>query len=249
MKRLLMLASTAVMMLYLTGTASASTAACGSLQVSTNQCDNLLTNGDFEDDVEIVSSNFSPATGPFNIWLGEGVLATGGFAEIVAIADPADFPSSARLMQGVDLSPGEIPPGTPMQFSFDFLIFNVQGIPDIGQTSAYVIGLDDSDSPISVTAPTPLPGDILFALTSQDFPSIRNQFASAGTAHFSINQEYDALAVVFDAENLGIGIGDLGGIDNVVLSKAPVQAPEPGSLLLLGSAISAIVIARRKIQS
>lgn len=249
MKKIVLLASAAAMLFFSTGTASASSI----------MPDNLLTNGDFEDGIPIVNSDFRPSSGPFNIWLGSGdVIISGGgsagaTAAFRAVADPADFPEADRLVQGIDLNPGDIPPGTPMQLSFDFALFGAPpdvNAPETAKSEVFVLGLLDSDGPIKVS-PAPgdgfPPGDVIFSQDLLTLTSIRNDWVSGG-AGFIVNKEYNSIAVVFNAGDRGFLLGDLGDIDNVVLRKAPVQAPEPGGFFLIGTAISAIVIARRKIQ-
>lgn len=248
MKRLVLLASAAAMLFCSTGTSSASS-------ITT---DNLLINGDFEAGIPIVNSDFSPSSGPFNIWLGSGVNILGGAGDFSAAfeipADPANFPEADRLVQGINLNPDGILPGTHMQLGFDFRLLNSAppdvNAPETATSEVFVLGLLDSDGPIKVS-PAPgdgfPPGDVIFSQDLLTLTSIRNDWASGGGG-FLVDKEYDSIAVVFNAGDLGFLLGDLADIDNVVLRKTPVQAPEPGSLLLLGSAMSAIVIARRKIQ-
>ncbi|MBE7414609.1 MAG: hypothetical protein HS130_05000 [Deltaproteobacteria bacterium] len=251
MKRLLFFASAAAMMMLSTDAAYAVPS------------ENLLTNGDFQDGTPIAHSDFNPSTGPFNIWLGPGDVSiqengTGKsagdfFAAFELPADPTEL-GAARLVQGIDLNPGDIPPGTPLFLGFDF--FPVNGspaelnLPEIAKSELYVLGLNDSDGPVRVSPFTGdgfPPGDVIFSQNLLNLTSLRNQWVSAG-AGFPINQEYDFIAVVFNAEGLGSLRGDLAGVDNVSLRKN-VQAPEPGTFFLIGSAISAIIMARHRIKA
>lgn len=206
---------------------------------------NLLTNGDFQADGSTIQSNFNSSTGPFNQWLSQPAnwnivndgLGQGGVGDFYA----RHLQNTVRLFQGVNLAAGDLPAGTNMQLDFDFIYQS--GFTGITQSAVHVLGLEDSDGPISVFLfggdgfP---PGDVLFssALT----PPLAAGWTAFPTANFNLPQEYDSMAVVFTAGAFGSNTSGLRGIDNVNLHKVP----EPGTLALLGSTLVASGVFRRR---
>lgn len=206
---------------------------------------NLLTNGDFQADGSTVQSDFNSATGPYDIWLSQPAnwnivndgLGQGGAGDFYA----RHLQNTVRLFQGIDLAPGQLPAGTEMQLDFDFIYQS--GFTGITQSAVHVLGLEDSDGPITVflfAGDGFPPGDVLFssALT----PPLVSDWTAFPTANFTLGQEYDSLAVVFTAGAFGDNTTGLRGIDNVNLHKVP----EPATLALLGSTLVAGGVFRRR---
>lgn len=206
---------------------------------------NLLTNGDFQADGSTVQSDFNSSTGPYDTWLSQPAnwnivndgLGQDGAGDFYA----RHLQNTVRLFQGVDLAPGQLPAGTEMQLDFDFIYQS--GFTGITQSAVQVLGLEDSDGPISVflfAGDGYPPGDVLYsaALT----PPLADDWTAFPTANFTLSQEYDSIAVVFTAGAFGSNTSGLRGIDNVNLHKVP----EPGTLALLGSTLVAGGVFRRR---
>lgn len=206
---------------------------------------NLLTNGDFQANGSTVQSDFNSSTGPYGTWLSQPAnwnivndgLGQGGAGDFYA----RHLQNTVRLFQGVDLNPGDLPAGSELQLDFDFIYQS--GFTGITQSAVQVLGLNDSDGPISVFlfgGDGYPPGDVLYsaALT----PPLANGW-TAHTANFSVPNAYDSIAVVFTAGAFGDNTSGLRGIDNVDLHKVP----EPGTLFLLGSGLFATFVARRRL--
>lgn len=241
MKRLALFVSAAAMMLLWNGTASAIVSG------------ELLTNGDFQADGSIVPSDFNSATGPYNVWLANptdwNIVNNGLGGKSAGDFYAEHFQNSARLTQGVNLNPGDFPAGTPIIFGFEY--FLQSGSISNSENAVYVLGLKDSDGPIT-TSVFPgdgfPPGDIIFSSDLATLSDLKDTWVSAGAVGYRGTQEYDSLAVVFTSGDFGQNAEVLRGVDNVTLKFRQAQVPEPGSFFLIGSAISAIVLARRRIQ-
>jgi hypothetical protein len=208
---------------------------------------NLIAGGDFTG-VTVQDSNLSPSSGPFGVWLGQPAnlhvvndgQGIGGNNDYLK-----HIQNTVRLFQGLSINPGELPAGSNLTLSFDYIYES--GFTGINQSSVRVLGLKNTDGIINRFLfpgdgfPT---GDIL---TQEALPHLENNWSHFSRS-FHIPENYDAIAVVFTAGAFGSNTTGLRGLDNVDLSTGNNNTvPEPSLLLLLGAGTVGIGLLRRRI--
>jgi hypothetical protein len=207
---------------------------------------NLVTNSGFESGAITPNTTFTPAGGPYGIWMDRAnwSIQPGGPTGYYAYQDTCSN-CTDQLFQGV--LGGLAPSGTVLQLDFDYRFSRpvINGISTQGWETVRIVGLDPGDHWYPWAGD---PGwcsecDVLYIKSLA--PTTGTGWADFLSPLITVSKNYAAIGVLFEFGGT-IGSGEFRAVDNVVLST--VGVPEPSVLLLLGSGLAGLggMVWRRK---
>ncbi len=192
----------------------------------------LLTGGNFEGGLVLTNGPFTAgAPGQYNKWLTNGwEIASGGQVGATDDFGKQGIGSGLKILQAVDAKGLEIKPGRRMKINFDYILGGS------GDAGVQVIGLYSGDQ-IETVSGGAIGGSSIFSELLAGTDGWERQ-----SHNFIVEEDYDAIAVVFSFS--GDGSGGIRGIDNINLTALP----EPATMLafLMGTGMIGRYLKRRR---
>ena len=191
---------------------------------------NLLTNSGFESGSITTNTTFTPAGGPYGVWMDRAnwSIQPGGPTGKYAYQDTCTN-CTDQLFQAV--LGGLAPAGTMLQLDFDYRFDKPIGTQ--GWESVKIVGLDPGDHWYPWAPAWCSECDILY---SKDL-SPTSGWADFLSPLVTVSKNYAAIGVLFEFGGT-VGSGEFRAVDNVVLSA--VGVPEPSTLLVLLSGFAGL---------